>query len=63
MTGAPFSRRPNLRLVPPPRPRHIDVRISAAYGRSPIGRSRLLKLRESALAALIAEAERLEAQG
>jgi hypothetical protein len=59
MTGAPR----HLRLVPrppPPRSRWIEVRISAMDGRAPIGRTRPLRLRESDLAALIAEAERLE---
>jgi hypothetical protein len=58
------SPRPRLRLVSSsPRPRRLDVRIAVSDGRAPIGRSRLLRLRESALAALIAEAERLEAHG
>jgi hypothetical protein len=47
--------------TPPPRPRRlVEVRIAVSDGRAPIGRSRLLRLRESDLAALIAEAERLE---
>ena len=60
MTGAP-----HLRLVPPmppPRPRHIDVRISATCGRAPIGRTRSLKLTESDLDSLLEAAERLEAR-
>ena len=39
----------HLRLVEPtapPRPRRIDVRISAADGRAPIGRTRVLRLTE-----------------
>lgn len=57
--------RPNLRLVPPPPPsrprhRHLAVRISAADGRAPIGRSRAFKLSDHDLGALIALAMRLE---
>jgi hypothetical protein len=56
-------RPPRLRLVPrppPPRPRRlVEVRIAVSDG-APIGRSRLLRLRERDLAALIAEVERLE---
>jgi hypothetical protein len=65
MTGAPFPRRPNLRLVPaasPPRPRRIDVRLSVADGRSPIGRSRAFRLHDHELDELIACALRLEAR-
>jgi hypothetical protein len=49
-------RHDHLRLVPrppPPRSRRIEVRISAMDGRTPIGRSRLLRLRESDLQELI----------
>jgi hypothetical protein len=52
-----------LRLVlaaPPPRRRRLSVQINVLDGRAPYGRGRLLRLRESDLAALIAEAERLE---
>ncbi len=53
-----------LRLVqpaPPPRPRRIDIRISAFHGRSPIGRSRAFYLSDRGLDALIMHAARLEA--
>jgi hypothetical protein len=53
-----------LRLVPPsppPRPRRLDVRISVADGRSPIGRTRPLRLTEHDLVRLIEAAQRLEA--
>jgi hypothetical protein len=54
------GRAPHLRLVPPPRRRRIDVRISASAGRFPIGRTRPLKLTESDLAWLLEAAQRLE---
>jgi hypothetical protein len=60
MTGAP-----HLRLLPPPsppRPRRIDVRISAADGRAPIGRTRLFRLSERNLQELIDTAMRMEAR-
>jgi hypothetical protein len=48
-------------LLPfPPRPRRIEVRISATDGRAPIGRTRPLTLRESDFERLIEAAERLE---
>jgi hypothetical protein len=53
-------RPPRLRLVPPPRPRRLDVRISVADGRFPIGRTRPLRLTEHDLERLIEAAERLE---
>lgn len=56
-------RHDHLRLVPrrpPPRSRRIEVRISAMDGRTPIGRSRLLRLRESDLQELIDHAARME---
>jgi hypothetical protein len=59
MTGAS-----HLRLVPPPappRPRRIDVRISAVDGRAPYGRSRAFRLAHDDIERLIATAERLEA--
>jgi hypothetical protein len=53
-----------LRLVPPappPRPRPtVEVRISAARGREPVGRTRAMLLREADLERLIEAAERLE---
>ena len=60
MNGAPFSQ--GLRLVPPPsppRPR-LDVRITAAAGRAPYGRTRAFRLSHDALADLIAVAMRME---
>jgi hypothetical protein len=55
----------HLRLVPPtpPRPRRIDVRISASAGRAPYGRSRISRLADFDLERLIATAESLEARG
>jgi hypothetical protein len=61
ITGPPFP--PHLRLVPPlspPRPRKLEVRIAVSDGRAPIGRSRLLRLRESDLQELIDHAARME---
>ncbi len=57
MTGAP-----HLRLVPrpPPRPRRLEVRISVADGRAPIGRSRAFRLTHDDLDDLIAIAMRME---
>lgn len=54
----------HLRLVepPPPRPRRIDVRISVADGRLPIGRTRVLRLTERDFERLIEAATRLEAR-
>jgi len=49
-----------LQLVPQARPRRLEIQISVSDGRAPVGRTRPLRLRESDLAALIAEAERLE---
>ena len=52
-----------LRVVPPPappRPRRIDVRIAASDGRSPIGRTRALRLSRDDLDALIDVALRME---
>jgi hypothetical protein len=46
-------------LTFPRPPRRISVRISAADGRVPIGRTRPLRLRESDLAWLIETAERM----
>ena len=60
MTGAPFP--PHLRLVPPARPRRLEVRIAAADGRSPIGRTRVLRLTERDFERLIEAAIRLEAR-
>jgi hypothetical protein len=55
----------HLRLVPPaspPRPRRLEVRIAAANGRSPIGRTRLFRFSERNLQELIDTAMRLEAR-
>lgn len=63
MTGAPFP--PHLRLVPPsppPRPGRIEVWISGADKRTPIGRTRPFRLSDSDLERLITHAERLEAR-
>jgi hypothetical protein len=61
MTGAPFPRHSHLRLVPsPPRPRRIDVRISAADGRAPVGRTKIFRLTDHAFEQLIDVALRLE---
>ncbi len=61
MTGAPLPPRPRLRLVPrQPQPQCLEVRITAADNRGPIGRSRPLCLSDSDLERLIATAERLE---
>jgi hypothetical protein len=46
----------------PPRPRRLEVLISAADARGPVGRTRPLKLTESDLAQLIEAAQRFEAQ-
>jgi hypothetical protein len=57
-------RHDHLRLVPrppPPRSRRIEVRISAMDGRSPIGRTRVLRLAERDFERLLEAAERLEA--
>jgi hypothetical protein len=65
MTDAPFPSRSHLRLVPPtppPRPRRLDVQISATDGRSPFGRSRAFRLTESDVELLIAAAMRMEAR-
>jgi hypothetical protein len=62
MTGAPFPRHSHLRLVPPPRPRRLGVRITAADGRAPIGRTRVLRLTERDFERLIEAATRLEAR-
>jgi hypothetical protein len=53
----------HLRLVHSgPWPRRIEVRISATDGRSPIGRTRPLRLTERDFERLIEAAERLEAR-
>jgi hypothetical protein len=52
----------NPAVVSSPRPRRIDVRISAADGRSPIGRTRPLKLIEPDIERLVDFALRLEAR-
>ncbi|PNE11329.1 MAG: hypothetical protein CR217_09315 [Beijerinckiaceae bacterium] len=56
-------RPPYLRVVaptPPPRPRRLEVRISAADGRAPYGRSRPFRLTHDDLDELIAVALRIE---
>jgi hypothetical protein len=61
MTGAPSP--PHLHLVPPPsppRPRRLEVRIAAADGRAPYGRSRVFRLAHDELDELIAVALRME---
>jgi hypothetical protein len=64
MTGAPFPQRPRrLCLVPrQPRPRILEVRIAAANGRAPIGRSRAFRITEDNLRQLIDHAFRMEAR-
>jgi hypothetical protein len=62
-----ISRRgtPHLRLVPPappPRPRRLEVRISAAVGRAPHDRSRAIQLDERDVEQLVDFALRLEAR-
>jgi hypothetical protein len=55
----------HLRLVEPPsprRPQRIEVRISAADGRSAFGRSRAFRLAESDVELLVAAAMRMEAR-
>jgi hypothetical protein len=51
---------PFARAVPPSRPRRIDVRIAAADGRAPIGRSRIFRVTAVALDLLLQLATRLE---
>jgi hypothetical protein len=61
MTGAPSP--PHLRLVPPPsppRPRRLEVRIAAADGRAPIGRTRMLRLTERDFERLLEAAVQME---
>jgi hypothetical protein len=61
MTSVSPFQHPYLRLVPrEPLPRRIDVRISAADGRAPTGRSRAFRLSDHGLDELLAHAERLE---
>jgi hypothetical protein len=50
------------RNIRPARPRRIDVRITATDCRSPIGRTRALKLTEHDFAWLLEAAQRLEAR-
>lgn len=59
MTGAPT---PPARIAPPPRPRHLEVRLHVLDGRTPYGRSRAFHLSDFDLERLIAHAERLEAR-
>jgi hypothetical protein len=59
------NRAPNLRIVPspsPPRPRRLDVRISVADARSPIGRTGIFRLYPQDIERLIDALERLEAR-
>jgi hypothetical protein len=65
MTAPLSPPRSHLRLVlpaPPPRPRRLDVRITAADGRAPIGRTRVLRLTERDFERLLEAAARLEAR-
>jgi hypothetical protein len=64
MTGAPFHRRPNLRLVPPATPLRclFTVRINVLDGHSAFGRSRAFRLVESDVEQLIHHALRLESR-
>jgi hypothetical protein len=65
MTSAPPHRHSQLRLIPPspsPRPRRLDVRISASDGRVPYGRSRAFHLTESDIQLLLEAAMRMEAR-
>jgi hypothetical protein len=53
--------RKSLRLVAsPPQPRRIEVRIAVNAARAPLGRTRILMLRESDIDELIAITLRLE---
>jgi hypothetical protein len=65
MTGYIFPEamgaRRHLRLVTKqPQPRRLEVRIAAADGRSPFGRSRAFRLTQDDLDELIAVAMRIE---
>lgn len=66
MTGDIFPTRRNLHLLleppSPPRPTRLEVRIAAADGHSPIGRSRSFRITEDSLRQLIDHALRLEAR-
>ena len=67
MTGDIFPQttgaRCHLRLVPRlPRPRRLEIRIVAADTRSPIGRTRIIRLTDHDFEQLIATAERFEAR-
>ena len=57
-----MSGRPYLHFVDrrPPEPRRLAVRITAAAGRGPFGRTRPFRLDEHALEELLRHAERLE---
>jgi hypothetical protein len=58
-----FPTRPCLRLVPrQPQPRRLEVRISVANGRAPIGRTRAFRLADSDLEQLVDCALRMEAR-
>jgi hypothetical protein len=64
MTGAPFPRQPNFRLVPPAPapPRRLSVRINVLDGRSAFGRSRAFRLTHDDIEQLIGVALQLEAR-
>lgn len=49
-----------IRLVPPPRPRRLEVRISARHGPEPAGRTRPLRLTDRDVEQLVDFALRLE---
>ena len=49
-----------VRLVRPPRPRRLEVQISARLGRAPIGRTRTLQLSDHAVEQLVDFALQLE---
>ena len=64
MNGAPFPSRPKLHLappVPPPRPRRLNVRITVADARAPVGRTRPIRLSDRDVDQLVDFALQLEA--
>jgi hypothetical protein len=60
MTGAPSPRHPRLLLVERRQLPRFEVRITAAAGRAPYGRSRAFRLTHDDLDELIAVALRME---
>jgi hypothetical protein len=63
MTGDPFPHRSHLRLVPRrPWPRRLEVRISDADGRVPVGRTKIFRLDPHDFEQLMDAALRLEAR-